>query len=78
MNERRKRRLVAYAVILGLLAIGVAIRLQFASRRPALPGTFLVLPYVQWGEESRPSGVVTLLWQTEDRDAGWSVEVKAS
>lgn len=78
MNERRKRRLVAYAVILGLLTIGVAVRRPFASRRPALPGTFLVLPYVQWGEESRPSGVVTLLWQTEDRDAEWSVEIKAS
>lgn len=81
MDVRRRRRLVAYALILGLVAIGAAIQRRFRDRgAPPTSGVegFLVAPYVQWGDAPRASGEVTVLWQAADRDAGWSVEVRAS
>jgi hypothetical protein len=49
---------------------------QAGSRRDV--GVFLVRPYLQWGESPAQGSFagLTILWQTEDEDAEWTVEYR--
>jgi 3',5'-cyclic AMP phosphodiesterase CpdA len=42
-------------------------------------GDFLVKPYLQWGDSPAysPEGGVQVLWQTEDADADWRLEIRS-
>ncbi len=79
MNAGRRRRLLIYVVILAVLMLAGALRRQLWRPRegPIGGGPFLVVPYIQWGEESA-GGELAVLWQSVDSDGDWSLEVRPS
>jgi 3',5'-cyclic AMP phosphodiesterase CpdA len=52
------------------------------ARRPATPpaGDFLVKPVLQWGDSPdwNPERGIQVLWQTEDTEADWTLEVRTN
>ena len=72
----RRRRLVAWVVVVNLIAVTAALSAWRLSPRPApaAGGVFEVKPYLQLGE-GRES--LALLWQTADLHDGWAVDVRA-
>lgn len=84
-RRRRRRRLLAIVVLAGLGASGFGAwqTIPGLGGNPAVParpaGTpFLVDPYVQLGDApaARETERLDVLWQAEDREARWSVEVR--
>jgi hypothetical protein len=82
MAVARSKRWIGFAAVAALVVVASALSSWTwrAGWEETGDGVFLVKPYVQWGPETQrgsPAGV-DVLWQGEDRDESWALEVRAA